>query len=110
MARTKQTARKSTGGKAPRKPMSAVMEQRVEFVQPKTVTTTTTPVATPKADTRPPGWWKGIVVKVKAWNYKGKGEPAFPADYTIKTSDILQASSPLRSISILPAKILSLVN
>lgn len=35
-------------------------------------------------------WWKKNLVKVKAWTYGQKGEPFFPKDYEIITSDILQ--------------------
>lgn len=98
MARTKQTARKSTGGMAPRKALSAVMVANNQSAAATFGVQETTPATTPTiieqqkpaASARPAGWWKAKLVKVKAWTYKSKGEPYYPADYTIVTSDILQ--------------------
>lgn len=42
---------------------------------------------------RPEGWWKKKLVKVKAWTVGQKGEPYFPKEYELFTSDILQVSN-----------------
>ena len=43
---------------------------------------------------RPDGWWKKKFVKVKAWTVGQKGEPYFPKEYEMITSDILQVNHP----------------
>ena len=86
MARTKQTARKSTGGAAPRKLLSvaALRKQREKKVE-------VLPDLSNLNKNLSRDEWKKNCKKVKAYDIRTKfGMPFFPDDYKLATYDVLQ--------------------